>query len=262
MIGLQVVDGQHRPGVASDARDDVLGDRALQQRAGAVGGQGPKRRRVGGVLQDVASLVPPAVGLGEIGLDVRRAGLWQGELGLRLQPRADGETIGGQGLGPGEQGLPGQAAVLFVRQAQHGDGPRRTGGTAAQDGVEEGHRPPVRTKEELRVGRRRSRLAAVVGGQLAGLAVEVEQEAAAAEARTLRLDQAEHGLHRHGRVDGVSAAGEHLAASLRGQGIGRHHHAVGIDALRPGLGLGRGCGGQAERRRRQDPDQEGAHGLV
>ena len=94
-----------------------------------------------------------------------------------------------------------------------------------------------------------------------GFAVEVEQEAAAAEARALRLDQPPHRLHRHGRVDGVAAAGQHLSAGLGGQRIGGHHHAVGIDAVGPGLGLGGGCGGKAQRRR-QDPDQEGAHGPV
>ncbi len=71
-----------------------------------------------------------------------------------------------------------------------------------------------------------------------GLAVEIEQERPAPEARALRLDQPQNRLHGHRRVDGVAAPLQHLAAGLGGQGIGRHHHAVGIDLA--GLGLGRG----------------------
>ncbi len=62
-----------------------------------------------------------------------------------------------------------------------------------------------------------------------GLAVEVEQEAAPAEARTLGLDQPQHRLDGDRRIDGVPAALQDFPASLGGQRIGRHHHAVGID---------------------------------
>ncbi|MNU45690.1 hypothetical protein D3C71_345370 [compost metagenome] len=54
----------------------------------------------------------------------------------------------------------------------------------------------------------------------------MEHEGTAAQAARLRLDQAEHGLHRHRRIDRAAAGLEHVAAGPRGQRVVRDHHVV------------------------------------
>ncbi len=239
MVGLEVGQGEHRARVPVHAGDDVGRDRAFQQGARARGGEGLKRPGVGGVLQDVAGLHLGPVGLGEIGADVGGAGLRQREGGFGRQPRADHEAIRRQGLGGAEQLLPGQPAMLLMGQAQHGDGPGRPSRLAAEDGLEERHGLAVRLQEEAGGRRGGGGLAAVIGGQPMGPAVVIEQESPAPEARTLRLDQAQHRLDGHRRVDGAAAALQHLASGIRGQWIGRHHHPVGVE-VRGGHGRGDG----------------------
>ena len=60
-------------------------------------------------------------------------------------------------------------------------------------------------------------------------------EGAAANAARLRLDQAQHHLHGHGRVGCRAAGAQHIAAGLGGQRVGRDHHVLlGRDLLDAG----------------------------
>ena len=83
-----------------------------------------------------------------------------------------------------------------------------------------------------------------------GAGVVVDHEGAAAETGALRLDQAQHRLHRDRRIDGRAALAQHLDARRHRQRIGRRHH---------GMGFGRGL---VDRRRRlgaggPDADKQG-----
>ena len=54
--------------------------------------------------------------------------------------------------------------------------------------------------------------------------VEILQQPAAADARSLRLDHVEHQLQRDGRIERVTAAAQIFQADLCGERIGGHHH--------------------------------------
>jgi hypothetical protein len=91
------------------------------------------------------------------------------------------------------------------------------------DGEIEVHRLAV-LQEPVRLGGGGRGLAAVVGLQLLGAFVPVDEECASAETRRLRLDQAEHELGGDGRVDRRAAGAQHLAARFGGERArGRDH---------------------------------------
>ena len=73
--------------------------------------------------------------------------------------------------------------------------------------------------------------AGVDGGELAGLGIPIDGEQIAAHAVALRLDHAQHGVGRDGRVHGRTAARQNLRSRLRSQRLAgghdaalRHHH--------------------------------------
>ena len=115
--------------------------------------------------------------------------------------------------------------------------PGRAHAQTAGDGVREGERLPV-LQEERGVRAARGGLAAVDGLHGVLLGVVVDEVAAPADARRVRLGHAERGRGRHGGVDGVAALAEHLdpggrrvrvdagdraAVSHRDGGLGRWH---------------------------------------
>ncbi len=101
---------------------------------------------------------------------------------------------------------------------------RRANGTAANDCVQEFKRLTFIIQEELRRSFPWRRLAAVQRRQLAAFCMVINQEGTAAETGTLRFDKAQHGLHRHHRIYGVSARCDHLASRLSRERIGRGDH--------------------------------------
>ena len=121
-----------------------------------------------------------------------------------------------------EQPRPGQFAVLPVRHVEQAYRARRADRSAADDRLVEGHCLAVGQQEESFVRRHRRRLASVVGHD--ALAVPVHQEGAAAEARALRLDEAEHELDGDRRVDRGAARPQDFAPRLGRERVGGGGH--------------------------------------
>ncbi len=95
---------------------------------------------------------------------------------------------------------------------------------AADHGFPKAHGLAADAEEIGAVGGEGRGLPAVEGGERAARRVVVDEEGAAAEARGLRLDQPEHGLHRDHRVDRVAASPQHLEARFGRQRVGSGHH--------------------------------------
>jgi hypothetical protein len=92
---------------------------------------------------------------------------------------------------------------------------------------------PSASEEHRRATRRRRGLAAVIDGDGIGRAVVVQQEAAAADTRGLRLDDAQHHLHGDRRIDGGSAAPKHIQPGSTASGLRRRHHRLRSPPGRP-----------------------------
>ena len=239
LISLQVGQRQGARQVPlGGAPHDGLGNLALQQGGGTLGGNLAQGGGVGRVLEDVAGLDQLAVRLGEIGHGVGLAPPGGGPGGQGGQARGDGKALVGQGLSLGEEVLPGQASVGLLGHIQHGHGPGHAGGPAAGHGVDKGQGLSVGAQKHVGRGAGRGRLAAIVDGHLAGLGVVIGDEGPAAEARALRLHQAQGRLHRHGGVHRRAAAPQHRDARLHRQGMGGGDHAGLLD-----------LGGRSRRRR-------------
>ena len=225
-VGLEIGQGQQsRHWALTHLGHDGLGDRAFQQRPGPLGGDLADGGGIGRVLQDVARLDLGPVGLGEIGDGVWGCGLATAASRGGGHATRDRKAAIGQTLGLAEQVLPGQFAVLRLSQRQHGDGARRAGRPAAEDRHALVQRLAVVAIEQLRRRRHRGGFATVVGGHGLGLRVVVGQERAAAQARALRLHQAQRRLHRHRRIHRRTAGAQHLQARLHRHRIGGGHHA-------------------------------------
>jgi hypothetical protein len=98
-----------------------------------------------------------------------------------------------------------------LEQAKHA---RRSHRTAAGDRVAQRHRAAVGLEEPVGPRGGRRRFPPVVAAQQLLLLVPVQQEGAAADAGGLRLDEAQHHLHRDRRVHRTAAAREHRTACL------------------------------------------------
>jgi hypothetical protein len=205
------------------------GHGALVEGLGAFPGDAPQHGGIGRVPEPRADRLRRAVGLEEIGPGLRVAA--QGGLAADqlVEPRADRKALLRQADGRLEQPRPRQLAVLAMRLGQHGEHAGRAGGQAAHDGLAHRQRLAVGLEEHLRRGGGGRRLAAVEGLHL--VAVPMHQEGAARDAAGLRLDEAQHGLYRDGRIDGRAAGPQHLDAGIHGQRVG------GRDGKAPG-----GCG--------------------
>ena len=268
-VGLEVGQGQgSRQGPLRGPLHDGLGDLALQQGGGALGGDLAQGGGVGGVLEDVAGLDELAVRPGEIGDGVGLPGLGRAGGGQGGEARADRKALVGKGLGLGEEVLPGEAPVGLLGHVQHGHGAGHARGPAAGHRVDEGQGLAVGPQEHGRRGALRRGLAAVVGGHLAGLRVVVGHEGPAADAGALRLHQAQGRLHGHRRIHRRAAAPQDRDPRLHRQGVGGGDHAGLLRLRRRGgrrrlrlTGYGRQGQGQDGGGKEGGLQQgEGAHG--
>ena len=167
------------------------------------------------------------------------------DLQQSMQTRADREALLGQRDRRVEQARPGQPAMACVRHLEHAHGAGHADRAAADHRLLERHRLAVGLQEQPLVGQRRRGLAAVEGFD--ARAVPMQDERAAADAAGLRLDQREHHLHRHRRIDRRATGLEHLMAGLGGQRVGRGNgEAPGAPA---GLDAGAGSRLRLQRRR-------------
>ena len=88
-------------------------------------------------------------------------------------------------------------------------------------------------KEHITVSRLGRRLPAVIGVDSAGLGGVMDQEGAAADARRLRFDQAQHHLGGDGGVDGAAPGAQHVQPRFGGQGMAGDDHVLrSADRLR------------------------------
>ena len=132
-----------------------------------------------------------------------------------------------------------------MRLRQQRDIAGDTNRQSAGDRPREGHGLAVGAEEAIGAGARRCRLAAVDRVDRAGPAVMVDEEAAAAYARALRLDHGEREHHRHRCVGSASARAQHLPARFGGARVGSRHH--------PAIGM------RGERRYQQEQDKKEAN---
>ena len=144
-----------------------------------------------------------------------------------MQSRRDREALLRQLDRRLEQLRPRQAPMLPMHELQHAHRPGHADREPADDRLLELHGRAVRVQEH--VGRRRGRrgLAAVIGRERLALAVEGEQEPAAADAGGLRLHQRQHHLHGDRRIDRIAALAQDVEPGLRRQRIGGNDHLVG-----------------------------------
>jgi hypothetical protein len=204
--------------------NEVGGDLAAVEGVCATRRHGAQRGRELRVAQHRADCLRRSVSLVEVGACNRVAGEMLLVLQQRVQSRRDREAAVGEPDRRLEQPGPGEPAVLPVRRLEHAQHARRADRAAADHGVVESHRLAA-DHEQVLVGRHRRCLAAVEG--LHAPAVEVQQEGAAADARTLRFDQRQHHLHRNRCIERRAAGAQDLAAGLGGQRVGCCRHVPG-----------------------------------
>ena len=96
--------------------------------------------------------------------------------------------------------------------------------TAADHRIPPAHGLAIGLQEIVRAGGHGRFFAAIEGGERARVSIEIEQERAAADARTLRFDQIQHELDGDHGINRVAAALEDIVARLAGMGVGGRHH--------------------------------------
>ena len=90
-----------------------------------------------------------------------------------------------------------------------------------------------------------------------GFGVVIEHEGAAAEARALRLHQAQHRLHRYRRIHRAATGPQHREARLGCQRIGGNDDGVAGKGAGWRFRGGSGRGGRGQQRGEQRGDQGG-----
>ncbi|MNL19096.1 hypothetical protein D3C87_1402780 [compost metagenome] len=99
--------------------------------------------------------------------------------------------------------------------------------------LSERHRLSVGLQEKLLGGAGRCCFTTVVGTHF--FTVPQHNQRATADARRLRFDQRQHGLHRNRRIDGRAAATQHLAPGFGCQRVGGCGHVFcGMSGLQVG----------------------------
>ena len=202
-----------------------------------------------------------SVRLGEIGHRVGGPALGKAADDHLGQARADDEAVLGQAFSRSKQVAPGQATMVGMGHVQHGDGPGGARGAAAHQHLDKGQGLALGVQEHVRGRRRRGLFPAVIGADLAGLGVVVDQKGPPAEAGTLRLHQPQHRLDRYGGVHRRAAGPQHLQPGLHRQGMGGGHHDLALRrrggphwsavALGP---LGQGCAGRGQQQQGRGHD--------
>ncbi len=205
----------------------AIGDNA--ERFGQFGIGQPRARRFG-IALGIEKIRPRR---GEV-LELGRIG------DQPMQARGNLESVERQTHRGLEQARPGQAAVIVVREFEHAQHTRDADRVAAQRRLGESERLAFAVQEHVGLGAGRRGLAPVIGFDLLGLGLVVQQEPAAADTRALRLDQREHHLHGDRRVHGRTALAQYQPPDIRGDRIGRDDHLA--------LGAGHGAGGGDRRR--------------
>ena len=137
---------------------------------------------------------------------------------LHGQARADFKTAFSQRDGRYKQLRPRQLAVLLVCRFQHFHDARHADGTATHHTVIKRHRLAISADKQVFIYPGRCSFAAVKSLNLA--AGCMQHESTAANAAGLRLNERQHHLHSHRRVNGRAACAQHLQASVGGQWIG------------------------------------------
>ncbi len=226
-------------GAAGDADlvDDRLREHAGVQRIRAVLGDQLQRIRIVRVFDRGAQRLRAAVRVQEVGGGLRVAPEVVGRTGdcFRHAP-ADAKAVVGEPDGRVEQRRPTLVAVVLLHQLQHAHRTRRADRAAAGARVGQ-HRAGcgavAHVAQIVFGGGGRRGFTPVVRLHLPCLRVVVHQESPAADARGLGLDQAQHHLHRHGRIGCAAAVLQHIAACFGGERVRRHHHvtARGDDLL-------------------------------
>ena len=181
--------------------------------------------------------------------------------GLMSNPSSASLTAGANRSRQACLAVLGVDVVEHPHDAGHSDGAARGAGVGLRLG-------PVGVGDPAQVvlGRRGGRdLTAVVGLYRTGGGVVVEQEAAAAESRGLRLDQPEHRLRGDERIRGGATVTQHVAGGPRRERVrGGHGEPVGAHGGHvlavAGCGLGGRRGLPVGRRRSRGLRRRGAVG--
>ena len=189
---------------------------------------GDQLHRLGecGIAHPVADFLRRAVGV-EVGRAyVRVVAQERYSLDPRGKARRHRETLARDRDGRREQLVPGQLALLLVGELQHRQRPGHTDGNARHRRLAEAERMAVAIEEHRGRGAGRRRFPAVIDRHGACRAVVVQHEAAAAQARSLRLDDAQYHLHGNRGIHGRAATAQHVEPRIDRQRMGGSHHGL------------------------------------
>ena len=114
--------------------------------------------------------------------------------------------------------------MFLVRHLEQRDGTGHADRQSRGDGLAKRQRLAVGAEEHGGRRPRRCGLAAVVDGDRVARAVVIEEEPAAADARSLRLGHAQHHLHGNGGIDGRAATAEDFETGLDRERMSGGHH--------------------------------------
>ena len=205
-------------GVLAHFVDHGLRHRAPVQGVGSFQRDAPQHSGQFRILEPVTDRMGLTIGLEKVGRGDRV--FLQRGFGFQqpIQARAYLEAVFCQRDGRFKQFGPRQLAVLSVGQGQHGHGARHAHRAPTDHRFHESHGFAVGAHEKAVIGCLGWRgFAAVEGLNL--LAVVVQQKGAATNAAGLGLDQREHHLHRHGRVDCAATGTQYGCPGLAASGL-------------------------------------------
>ena len=138
--------------------------------------------------------------------------------------------------------------MTLVGHLQHAQNTRHAHGTAADHGLEELHRPAVITEEQFFRGTAGRCFTSIIGRDVAGACIVVEQEGAAADAGGLRFNERQHQLCSHCGVHCAAAPAHDIDGRFRRLGIGHRRHVTS----RPCRGDRRQCPAEQRGAGRED----------
>jgi hypothetical protein len=175
--------------MASDARDNLLGDLAGVERRCTLRRKAPERGAVGWQPQKFACgfrrTVRPVVDLprDRVGAQRRLSGEKPSQTRRNTEALFGNADRGVEQPGPGQAAMAAMGGLQQARQAGHADR------AAADDRSHEPQGPPIRLQEQVRRRGGRRGFAPVERRQRTACLVPVQQKRTAAEAGALRLHQ-------------------------------------------------------------------------